>query len=847
MSTLALSNQLFFLQCLFVQLSALFSTLQAFLQSAKFVGAAIPTQGKRISIFDALFCSTPSYLCQGVRSMQQVPESNINSMPISLFNALFAASLSNCSHEPFLQVRSNHSCPVPISLFDAIFAASTSNDFQESFLQPRSNCCNLKAVPLHPSSALPPFASPHVPNVPTTEVRVFASPQARTVDPLTPVGHVLIDLQPGSCESDPLQSAGSDPSNTHLPASKIPVSVAASPALCVPKSEPGPDGDYVSTNAGDLSSLAQAAIRDPLNTCVFLRTESCESDLIQPVSSDPSTTQLPASKIPVSLAASPALGVPSFGPPSKCPTTQDNPARRTEPLSIFSFPYFRPVPGPFRFPPESAKRDDDIVDACVCSFGRSDIGTFANSCFVPTSESLESNTSQPDICLPIDTLLSRPNYSESSLRVSDPCEAVKRIIHPPRLGLEEFAFDSPATCGPMSVAASPTLTAPAVDATDDACVSPKSCISSIACENFGVVDACVNHLKPTTTSACVDACDPESLAALPTLSASAVDDPESACVSPKAYASSSSDQSFCVGEVCVEHSKHTTASAFENACDPESIAALPALRAPAVDAPDNEGISPRSCISSTLAENFDAGDIVENACFSPRSCDSKISDVGVSSCCPHHYQACSHDDRETPPADVLLPEVLTRQPCEATFSILAAKDLIQASMTCRRSFVSLSPTLQLREHLLSTCPPLIKDTVSQNETHHASRSYLAEALLDRFSLQDLSAPCSFSFLPLSTLITLASASVNLFTVTHPAVRFRRAQRGVESVLLRNNVAVRMFSKGAVYYCTLCQATFLSQALCSVCECMICGECDGVQSRFTQFFNSPDRCICVSRV
>jgi hypothetical protein len=89
----------------------------------------------------------------------------------------------------------------------------------------------------------------------TTTDEVFFGSLAHAVDPLTTVGHVLIDLQPGSCESAPIQSAGSDPSNTHLPASKIPVSVTASPALCVPKSEPGPDGDYVSTNAGFCHAL----------------------------------------------------------------------------------------------------------------------------------------------------------------------------------------------------------------------------------------------------------------------------------------------------------------------------------------------------------------------------------------------------------------------------------------------------------------------------------------------------------------------------------------------------------------------------------------------------------------
>ena len=77
MSTLALSSQFFFLQCLFLQLSALFSTLRTFLHSTQcgmLVDTAFSSQRKQISIFDALFsCTTKT----------QVKETNQSNLPLN--------------------------------------------------------------------------------------------------------------------------------------------------------------------------------------------------------------------------------------------------------------------------------------------------------------------------------------------------------------------------------------------------------------------------------------------------------------------------------------------------------------------------------------------------------------------------------------------------------------------------------------------------------------------------------------------------------------------------------------------------------------------------------------------
>ena len=296
-------------------------------------------------------------------------------------------------------------------------------------------------------------------------------------------------------------------------------------------------------------------------------------------------------------------------------------------------------------------------------------------------------------------------------------------------------------------------------------------------------------------------------------------------------------------------------------CVSVSMAALPALSAPSSDAPDNVCVSPRSYTPSDSDGIFSPGDFsvisaLIDTSFSPRSSDSDISyEYCPRDPCVRHLQASSNQETQssvvcgtavgvTPTAGALPPELLACQPCDFTFSILTIKELSRASMTCCKSFVSLRPALKLREHLFLANPSLNKTAVSQFDAHSASKCYLADALGDRFSSLDLLAPCSFSFLPLCTLLSLASVSISLFAVAHPAVRFRRAQRKVELVWLYNNVAVRRFSKGAVYYCTLCQATFLSRALYSVCECMICGECNCVKSQFTQFFNTSVSCDCV---
>jgi hypothetical protein len=255
-------------------------------------------------------------------------------------------------------------------------------------------------------------------------------------------------------------------------------------------------------------------------------------------------------------------------------------------------------------------------------------------------------------------------------------------------------------CNPESMAASPTLSAPAVDAPESACFSPKSYASASSDKSSCVGDACVEHLKHTTTNAFVNACDPEGMAASPALSAPAVNALDDTGVFSKLHTSSISDEGFGIRNVCVNHSKHpttSTTSASVSACDPVSLAASPALRAPAVDAPDNKSISQRSYISSTSVENLDAGNlgvnrlqhtansVFVNECSSPRSCVSKISDVGIGSSGLRHFQESSHDDVETLSADILPTGVITRQPCEVTFSTLVTKDLIKASMTCRKS------------------------------------------------------------------------------------------------------------------------------------------------------------------
>jgi hypothetical protein len=712
MSTLALSNQLFFLQCLFVQLAALFSTLQAFLQSAKFVGAANSTQRKRISIFNALFCCNPNCPSQGVKSKQQAPASNVNSMPISLFDSLFAATTFNCSQEPYRQVRSIHSISVPISLFDAIFAVSTSNNLQESFLQLRSNCFTLKAVPWHPPSPLPPFASPHMPDVPTTDARDFASPQAHAEGPTTD-GDVFVGPQ---AHTEGSRTAAGDvfvcsQAHTESPLTATENLIVCSGSLtaagevfvcsqehvecelavtenvlaCSQAHTEGPltTGGHVFavsqahtegpiTTTEDVFVGSQAHTEGPLTTVghvfIDLQTGSCVNDLVQPAGSDPSHSRLPASKVPVSLAALPALCVPTVGSLSMCPTTHDNRARSTLPLSVLSFPYFGPEPDtPFLFPPASAKSPVELMSSSCDALGLFSYAAKNDADVDSSHEDVEARSA--DI-LPTKVIIRQP------------CEVTFATLAAKDLTKASM------TCRQSFVALRPAL-----------------------------------RLREHLLFPCP-----------------------------------------------------------------------PLIKETVLDAEDL-GVSR---LHHTANCNF------VNACLSPRS-------------------------------------------CEATFSFLATKDLTKASMTCRKSFVALRPALKLQEHLQIPCSPSVKDTVSQNEAYHASRSYLAEALLGRFSSQDLSAPCSFSFLPLSTLVTLASASLNIFAVSHPAVRFRRAQREVEPVLLRNNIAARMFSKGAVYYCTLCQANFLSQALCSVCECMFCRVCDGTQSRFTQFFNSSTRCVCVGSV
>jgi len=449
-------------------------------------------------------------------------------------------------------------------------------------------------------------------------------------------------------------------------------------------------------------------------------------------------------------------------------------------------------------------------------------------------------------------------------------------------------LDSPATCAPVSMAASPTPSAPAVYAIDNTCVSPRSYASSISDVRFNIRDLCGNYFSHAKARTFVNDCfspkscvseiydesicpefevetpSAEFLACQPgeaTFSSLTIQELSNASMTCRESfvslrpALKLREHSFPNGRATVKYAKNNIdqpasclpvdTHVLSNSTSSESIidSLRPVLGEYAFD-------SPATCVPVSMAASptpsAPAVYVIDNTCVSPRSYTSAISDEGISprDFCVRHFQASSKVDRDTPSADTLPPESLACQPCEISFSILTVRELFRASITCRKSFASLSPALKLRELSLFTSHTSITDAVSQYEAHPASGSYLAEALTDRFNSQELVAPCSFSFLPLRTLLSLASVSINLFAVTHPAVRFRRAQRDVKPVWLRNNVAVRRLSKGAVYYCTLCQATFLSQALCSVCECMICVECDGVRSQFAQFFNTPVRCVCV---